>query len=491
VIVDLLVIGGGIHGAAVARDAALRGLSVVLLEAGDLASGTSSRSSKLVHGGIRYLETGQFGLVREALRERAVLLEIAPDYVRPLPFLIPHYAGSRRPRVWIEMGLFLYSVLAGRQELARHGRVGAAKALELEPMLAPDGLRGGSLYWDAQVDDAGLCVALACHAESLGATVSTYHRVVSLRRDGAGWRAGYRDTIENRTGEVAASVVVNAAGPWTDEIRSLARGGIGRASIRRTRGTHIVFPDLPLARALLLTAASDGRVFFALPWERHAVIGTTDVDDAEPPRSVVPTAEEVRYLVRETARVLPGVAGRRPVRTFAGLRSLVRTGARNPWSNPREHRVLIDDRMLTIIGGKYTTHRSLAERVVDGAASWLRPGPPPCRTRTAPVPGGRAAAIEVLRSAHPGSVELPGGMALSEAEVVHAVRAEKARRLEDVLLRRTRLWLDGRALGEAAGRVAAWMTPLLGWSPRRWEDETESVVSPLREEARLLQEVIE
>ncbi len=482
-IVDILVVGGGIQGVAVARDAALRGLSVLLLEAGDLASGTSSRSSKLIHGGIRYLETGQIALVHEALRERAVLLRTAAEYVRPLPFLIPHYQGAGRPAAVVEIGLLLYAALAGRHELARHGRANAAEAAALEGMLARPGLRGASRYWDAQVDDAALCVALAVHAEESGAEVRSHTSLVSLRREGNAWRAAYRDAIDGAEGEATAGCVVNAAGPWADEIRALARGGIPGTTMRRTHGAHVVVADLPLERALLLTARRDGRVFFALPWGSHTLIGTTDVDDAEPPRAPGPSPEDIRYLTEEAARALPAAEGLRPVRAFAGLRSLVRTGASLPWANPREHRILIDDGMMSLIGGKYTTHRSLAERVVDRAVEWLGKRAAPCSTATTPLPAGRGAAIAELEAAHPARLELAGGLALSEAEVAHAVTKRKARRLEDVLLRRTRLWLDGRALRAAARPASAWMAPLLSWSDERRDEEVSRVLRALDQEA--------
>lgn len=264
-IFDILVVGGGIHGAAVARDASLRGLSVLLLEASDLASGTSSRSSKLIHGGIRYLETAQFALVREALRERAILLDTAPSFVRPVPFLIPHYKGSGRGVAWITLGLSLYSALARHDRLAEHRRLTRAEALALEPGLSPEGLIGGSLFWDAQMDDALLCVAIAVEASRTGADVRTHTALTKLRPERGGWRAHHKDAIDGSEGDVFARCVVNAAGPWADEVRGLAFGGAPSA-IRRTRGTHIVLPGVVAGRALLLTARRDERVFFVLPW---------------------------------------------------------------------------------------------------------------------------------------------------------------------------------------------------------------------------------
>ncbi len=497
---DLLVIGGGIQGAAVARDAALRGLSVLLLERGDLASGTSSRSSKLIHGGIRYLETGQFRLVREALRERALLLTLAPEFVRPLPFLIPHYRGEGRSRLAVSAGLALYAALAGRHPLAGHRAVAAGEALALEPSLRPEGLQGASLYWDAQMDDALLCVAVAVSADRAGATLRTHTELVALEPGGPGWRARFRDADTGEEGAAEARCVVNAAGPWAEEIRTLARAS-RRAGLRRTRGAHVVVPGLTRERALLLSARRDGRVFFVLPWGAYSLIGTTDVDDDTPPGRIEASEDDIRYLLEEAARAIPGAAPgtatgagagmcARPVRAFAGLRSLAQGSAILPWANSREHRIIAEGTMLTLIGGKYTTHRSLAQRVVDRAArvSGLRAGR--CTTAETPV-AGRASAIEKLAARHPGRLGAAETLAVTEAEVVHAVQAERARHLEDVLERRTRLWLDGDAMRRAAGQVSKWMAPRLGWDEATRVREVDRVTEALDRERDLIDAALE
>ncbi|MBI4364272.1 MAG: glycerol-3-phosphate dehydrogenase/oxidase, partial [Candidatus Latescibacteria bacterium] len=365
---DLLVVGGGIHGAAVARDAALRGLTVLLVERGDLASGTSSRSSKLIHGGIRYLETGQIRLVREALRERALLLELASDFVRPLAFLIPHYRGEGRPRLEVRVGLYLYAAFAGRHPLSAHRTMSASEARGLEPALEPKGLQGASHYWDAQMDDAAMCVAVALDAERAGAAIRTYTALVGLAPDGAAWRARFRDVDTGAEDEALARCVVNAAGPWAGEVHALADPSTA-TGMRRTRGTHVVVPALTREHALLLTARRDARVLFVLPWGAYSLIGTTDVDDDAAPGRVAPRPEDVRYLLEGPGRALPGLdRARKPLRVFAGLRSLARSGAGRPSANTREHRIVERGTLLTLIGGKYTTHRSWAERIVDRAA---------------------------------------------------------------------------------------------------------------------------
>jgi glycerol-3-phosphate dehydrogenase len=486
----------------VARDASHRGLDVLLVEKGDLASSTSSRTSKLIHGGLRYLETGQLRLVRESLRERAILLRTAPEFVRPLPFLMPHVAGRGRSRRWVELGLWLYRTLAAGAGRAApsggpaHGgaaerrAIGAEEALRLAPGLDRAGLRGASLFADAQMDDALLCVAIALDAERAGATIRTHTEVVALARtvDGRAWRVHFRDRVLGVDGEAEARTVVNAAGPWVDDVRGLAFGHRAPA-VRRTRGTHIVLPSAVSGVALLMTARRDGRVYFIVPWGSHTLVGTTDVDDPTDPAAVGPRPEDVRYLFEESVAALPGsLAGARPVRAFAGVRPLARGGARRPWENSREHRVLMEDGLWSVVGGKYTTHRALAERLVDQmvrARGWKAGS---CVTATLPLQSRREESLRKLRGDFPRSAELTGGFAISEAEVAHAARAEKARCLDDILLRRTRLWLDARALREAALPCAMWAAPVLGWSERSRAAEVERLHAILDREERAIEE---
>ena len=450
----------------------------------------------MAHGGIRYLETGQLGLVREALRERELLLELAPAFVRPLEFLIPHYRGvGRGPRL-VALGLRLYAALAGPGPLREHRRIGPQEACELEPALRPDGLVGGSLYWDAQVEDAAYTAAVAADAVAHGAHVKTYTPLRSLTWNGGAWLARWRDAIDGSEGEAAAKCAVNAAGPWVDEIRT-ARSVRRRTvpSIRRTRGTHVVYTAFTGERALLLTSRRDGRVFFAIPWAgarsaaaaTHTLIGTTDVDDESPPGTVGPPAADIRYLIEESGGYLARGAGV-AVRAFAGVRSLTRGSATNPWANPREHRVLEEGAMLTLIGGKYTTHRSFAAQVVDRAARILGARVGRSRTDSIPVDASREDRRGRLREAHPGRIEVPGGLAIEEVEVVDAAASGMARRLEDVLYRRTRLWLDTRAVLAAADPVSRWMASTLGWSEARRHEEVERVTRGATDERRRIEE---
>ena len=357
----------------------------------------------------------------------------------------------------------------------------------MEPGLRRDGLAGSSLFWDAQMDDALLCVAIAVEAERSGAEVRTHTALTSLRREGATWKARHKDTIDGTEGEAAARFVVNATGPWADEVRAMAVGA-QRPAVRRTRGTHVVLPGIAGERALLLTARRDGRVFFVLPWGRYSLIGTTDADDERPPDQVAPPGEDIRYLVEEAGLAFPAAAAGRPVRAFAGLRPLARSRAGNPWSNPRGYRLIQEEGMITIVGGKYTTHRSLGERVVDHVVASSGKPAGECRTATTPIGADRASRVNALRERHPGILKLGEGLALDEAEVVYAVAGEKARRLEDVLLRRTRLWLDARALRRAAAPVAAWMSPLLGWGDARSQEEVERLTRALDDEDRRIEE---
>ena len=490
--VDLLVIGGGIHGAAVARDAALRGLSVVLAEKDDLASGTSSRSSKLIHGGLRYLETWQFGLVKEALQERAILLDTAPHYVMPLPFVLPFYKGDSRPGWVVRLGLSLYDTLAGTSALPRHHALKSDEALDLEPDLPREGLQGAALFFDAQMDDARLVVANAIAAAGAGATVRTRTAVTALEPFGEGRRPIWRAQVGSGGETIEARVVVNAAGPWADSIRRLA-GSPGPPALRPTRGTHVVVPAITRERALLLFARRDRRVIFVLPWGPWSLVGTTDTDDPEPPDAVSPRLEDVRYLWDEIAARWPDhPAARDPagqtVRVFAGLRPLVRARSDRPWDNPREARLLAERGLFSLVGGKYTTARRLAERTVIRVVAHLGARVGPCVTRTARLPGPFDPPVLAARAASAArAIERTGTTPdLSRSDVDVAIDCEFARGVSDVLFRRSALWLDAGAARTAAPQVVDWMAERLGWSAAVRAAELSTVTDALDAEAALL-----
>jgi len=459
-IVDLLVIGGGIHGACVARDAALRGLSVTLVEKDDLASGTSSRSSKLIHGGLRYLETGQFGLVHEALREREILLRTAPTLVRPLDFVLPFYEGDERPPWMLRAGLTLYDLLAGRGH-AHHVVHERDALLAAFPFIPRDGLNGGAWFADAQMDDALLVVANALDAVGSGATIRTDTEVTALSAGRAELSDG--DMIEAR-------VIVNAAGPWVDLVR--ARGaGTPSPSLRLTRGTHVVVPSLTRDFGLLLFAQEDGRVFFVLPWGTCSLVGTTDTDDDAGPDRVAPAADDVRYLWSEIQRRWPHLdPSASTLRVFSGLRPLARSDRDRPWDNSREARLLVEGEMISLVGGKYTTARLLAERAVDLVVRRLGRRSDPCQTRTRALP-----AISATE-------------AVTAASVGHAVDEQFARHVGDFLFRRSTLWLDAADARRAAPMVAGWMAAKLGWTSGVRQAEVDMVLAQLDAEERILEE---
>src|SRR5687768_3689336 len=298
---DVVVIGGGINGAAIARDAALRGLHVALLERDDFASGTSSRSSRLIHGGLRYLEHGYFHLVFESSRERRLLLKLAPHLVRPLAFTWPVYRGARVPRWKLGAGMLLYDVLARFGNVGRHERLDAAGVLRHEPALRSDGLAGGARYWDARTDDARLTVATALAAADADATVLNHCAAIALT-SGGGRITGavVRDAFGGGDRTVRADVVVNATGPWSDEVRALdASGAAPGATVRGTKGVHVLVPRdrVGNAGAVTLLSPVDGRVMFVLPAGRFALVGTTETRTVAHPAEVRASAADVDYLL--------------------------------------------------------------------------------------------------------------------------------------------------------------------------------------------------
>ncbi len=409
---DVVVIGGGINGAGIARDAAMRGYSTLLVEKEDFGYGTSSRSSKLAHGGLRYLEHLEFGLVRESLTERATLERIAPHLIRPLAFLLPVYEGDPRPLWLVGLGVKLYAWLA-RERLARYRTISAAEALRLEPALEPRGLKGAALYVDDQiVSPERLCLENVLSAREAGAKVVNHvaASAVRLRPDGT-TEVDVRNTLTGATETVAGRVVVNAAGPWVDRIRRLA-GLEGAPVLRLTKGIHLVVPRVA-EHALFISAKSDGRMFFVLPWKAWSIIGTTDTDFEGDLDRLAATPEEVDYLLTETRRVVPGARlGRDDILyTYAGVRPLAAAPAAprslRPGGSPgrgkkpagavsRRHVVHAEGprgTFLSVTGGKLTSYRSLSEEVVDRIARLLGRRLP-CRTAEVPLYGGSLASLE-------------------------------------------------------------------------------------------------
>lgn len=479
---DLVIIGGGATGLGVAVDAAGRGLSVALLERFDFCKGTSSRSTKLIHGGVRYLAQGNLTLVRDALRERGILARNAPHLVKRLPLVLPLFRWWEGPYYWT--GLKAYDLMSGKLGLGHTRRLTAAEVEAQLPGLAPQGLRGGVLFYDGQFDDARLGITLARTAAKLEALVLNYVQVEGLiRRKGVVAGVAARDTLSGEEFEVSARVVVNAAGTGADAVRHMADPGV-RPRIALSRGSHVVLPVSCLGgkTALLVPSTDDGRVLFAIPWHGRVVAGTTDIpveyDEAEP----APADEEVDFILAHLARYLREIPSREQILSvFAGLRPLVAIGGGVPGKTSalsRDHVLeLLAGGLISVMGGKWTTYRRMAQDAVDQAvelgglsqrhsssAGLKLGGPGAAEEDPLAVYGEEASGLRRLmeldpdwgRPLHP---RLPYLM----AQVVWGVRHEFAMTVEDVLARRTRsLLLDAVAAAEAAPMVAEVMARELG-----------------------------
>jgi glycerol-3-phosphate dehydrogenase len=523
---DVLVIGGGITGAGAALDAASRGLRVGLVEARDLAAGTSSRSSKLIHGGLRYLEQGDFKLVKEALRERDLLVSrLAPHLVRPVPFLYPLYRKVVE-RPYVGAGLVIYDALEGiKRPVPHHRHLTIRGALRRAPALRPDRLAGAMLYYDAQVDDARYTVTVARTAVRHGATVLTRASAVSLLRNGDRvMGARVRDEESGRTFEVAATSTVVCAGVWSDPVFA-ASGVRAGYQVRMSKGVHLVMPRSAIDSETGMIIRTSKSVLFFIPWDDRWIVGTTDTewsgDRAEPSA----TAEDVDYLLGEANRVLARPLSRADVlAVYAGLRPLVAEpapvkhgdgrhgdgadggggGSEKPTTKlSREH--VVDapvPGLVSIAGGKFTTYRLMAKDVIDAAVEHFPREVPPSVTGELPLigadglPAVRASAqrladdygvpvasvehlvarygsaavevLEVIRADKSLGLALAGGAPYLRAEVAYAVTHEGALHVTDVLARRVRLLIESADSGASvAPEVAAIMAPLLGWNRRR------------------------
>ena len=369
---DLLIVGGGIVGAGIAWDASLRGLSCALIEQGEFASGTSSKTTKLIHGGLRYLEQLDFGLVRESLKERQTLFRIAPQLVRPLPFLIPVRGRNPRPWLLVRLGIALYDWLAGPPPEQRHRFLRGNEAEKAEPALKGGEVERAAVYTDGQMDDAGLVLAVLEAAERSGVVLANHVRVVGWRMEqGRVQGAEVEDAQGNGRFSIRARQVVNATGPWADQLRRLA-DPVAAAIVRPSKGIHLVYPSLGLRHALVLSSERDGRIFFLIPWKGQTLIGTTDTDYEGDPGRAEATPEEIDYLIQGTNRCLPSlrIQRERVISTFAGVRPLVAREGKDPWAISRRHLIHEDPNgLISVVGGKFTTFRKIAEEVVDRLTS--------------------------------------------------------------------------------------------------------------------------
>lgn len=489
---DLVIIGGGATGLGTAVDAASRRYRTLLLEGNDFAKGTSSRSTKLVHGGVRYLAEGAIGLVREALHERGLLRRNAPHLVHERAFIVPSYSWWGKP--YYGLGLKLYDLLAGRQNLAPSRSISRAEALGRIPTLEPSGLRGGILYHDGQFDDARLAIALVRTLIDLGGTALNYAPVTTLlKRGGRVSGVVARDSEGGEEYPIEARAVINATGVFVDAMRRLDDPD-APTMVSPSQGTHLVLDGafLPGDAALMVPKTDDGRVLFAIPWHGRTLIGTTDTPVDRTSLEPRPLPREVEFLLKHAARYLtrdpePGDI----LSAFAGLRPLVRPPHATETARiSREHTIVVSaSGLITIAGGKWTTYRRMGMEVVDQAIEVGRLAGRPSATATLMLHGGQ---INSPEDSHPPlsvyGADRPAVTALladrpawagllhprlpyRAGEVVWAARFEHARTVEDVMARRTRaLFLDARASQEAAPEVAALLATTLN-RDAVWQDE--------------------
>ncbi len=508
-VLDLFVIGGGINGAAVARDAVLRGLSVALVEMNDFASGTSSRSSKLIHGGVRYLEQGDLGLVLEACRERDLLrTRLAPHLVRAQPFVFPVYEDDALALWKLRAGLSLYDLLATFRNVRNHSMLSAARVRELEPTLLADGLVGGALYYDCWTDDARMTLETVLAARAGGATVLNYCEVTALGKDSSGRLASVdlRDRFTGEARTVRARCFVNVAGPWLDSVRRLDDPG-APPRLRATKGVHAVFDRSRIGNrhAVVIRGAADDRVMFAIPWQSQTLVGTTDTYYDGDPAEVTADKDDVDYILAAANRAFPvaNLTADDVINTYAGLRPLVA-----PEDELDESEVSRDDRifespsgLISLGGGKLTTHRHVAEKIVNRAAHSIGHPVARSRTRRVPLPGAAGIAPGRVRESEPLSTQehirnrygafgpevanlvrtdanlaerLVGDRPEIKAEVLWAVDHEMAMTVEDVLSRRLQVGLRSRGRGcDVAAETARLMAEHFDWDEQRYKQEAE------------------
>ncbi len=515
---DVVIIGGGIAGAGAARDLALRGVSVALLDKADFASGTTSRSSKLIHGGLRYLELWDFGLVRESLRERQTLRRLAPHLVRPLPFLVPVYRDSTRSLIRVRLGLRLYDWLTPGRDRERYRVLRALDALTLEPALRPRELKGAGYYLDdLLLYPERLCLENVLSACRHGARAWNYADVEEIVRDAAGAVSGVRvrDLLTGRVATLRATVVVNATGPWVDQLRE--RAGVrerGRRIVRTTKGIHCLLPRL--TEHAIYHSTGDERMIFVIPWRDFSLVGTTDTDFSGDLDRLHATPDEVAYLLAEARKAVqdPRVAAEHVRYTYAGVRPLTWEEGKRASDVSRVHRIVAEEggRFLSVTGTKLTTFRSLAEELgdqvlrtlgrraesrtgrltLDGvdeevgrveARAWLDVTPEVATTGlpretlealVATYGRGYRRVIELAGKVAGGAERLCPANPDIVAQLHLAVQEELAVSLQDVLLRRTGIGTSPCQGLDCAEGIARRMAALLGWSPRRLEAELEA-----------------
>lgn len=520
---DVVVVGGGITGAGVARDAALRGLRVALVEKDDFAQGTSSRSSRLVHGGLRYLEQYEFGLVRESTAERALLMRLAPHLVRPLPFVYPVYEGRGPGMFMMGAGLWLYDLLAMFRSYRRHRRVSSRKLATLEPEVRQEGLKGAYVYHDCLTDDGRLTLENILDATANGAVcLSRVSAVRGLQEEGRTTRLAVEDRESGARTEIQTGCVVQAVGPWTDELMPQL-DETAKPMMLLSKGCHIVFPRsrLPVEHAVVMMVPRDGRVTFCVPWGTATYVGTTDTELREKPDEIAADSDDVAYLLEVVRHYFPSLnlGVEDVISTWAGVRPLISEGAGSTYDTSREHEILTSPTgVVTVAGGKLTTYRRMAAETVDAAVKVLEkhdaaPELKHCETGQRPLPGGvglnepkareelqarlkaatapldaemvphifhsyGARATELLAIIADDSTmaePLVHGLPYLRAEVRFAAREEMVVHLEDFMVRRTHLlYVAPRQGRDAARAIAADLAVELGWDDARTEAELQA-----------------
>ena len=485
---DLLVVGGGATGVGIAMDAASRGYDVALVEQADFGKGTSSRSTKLIHGGVRYLQQGNVPLVMEALKERGILRRNAPHLVTDLPFVVPNYQWWEAP--FYGIGMKVYDVLAGRYGFGPSRTLSLDETVAHIPTIETEGLRGGVLYHDGQFDDARLLIHMTRTAAEQGAVVANYLEAVELIRgvDGFLYGARVRDHESEDEFEVRSRLVINATGAFSDRVRRMDDPD-APARVRPSQGVHVVLPAhfLPGEAAIMVPHTDDGRVLFAIPWNGVVLVGTTDTPLDEVALEPRPREEEVAFILEHAVRYLTRDPEREDVLSvFAGIRPLVSAAdARDTSEISREHQIFVSNSgLLTVAGGKWTTYRKMAEDVVDHAATLAGLDPAPCVTRDLQIHGyhrhadrfeelavygaDAPAVRQTMDDVASGHERIHSSLALTRGEVVWMARREMARTVDDVLARRSRaLLLDARASLDAAPDVATLLAETLG-RPDAW-----------------------